>query len=454
MVNKKVRSVLIISPQFAPVNSADSHRVRQMLPYLTENGWSAEIVTVNLTSLEKPIVDKDLINTIPSDTVVHYVNAFDYKWTRKIGLGSLSIRSFYHYYKYLGKLLKVNSYDLIFFSTTAFHLLALGPIMKRKFKIPYVLDIQDPWRSDFYLDKPKNERPPKFLLNYYLDKFLESYSIPKANGIISVSNDYLDTFKLRYNRLTENLLTLPFSATIYDYVLDKKELNFTKKQGKVSIVYVGRGGFDLGFSISSFFKAIEKIEADEQFDAKNIEISFVGTSYAPKGEGIKTIEPIAVELGLTSKVKEQTDRVGYFEAISIIQNADILFIPGSTDPAYTASKIFPYILADKPIIACFHENSSVVDILAKCSKANVITFNSKSSNIEIADRLFFELNHVICNLKTQNWRHNSEVMKNYMAPNMTSKICSFFDKVLKGLNSNCFIYLLPVKCYFLKELIA
>lgn len=399
-----------------------------MLPYLSENGWCAEIVAVDLTCLEKPVIDNQLLTTIPSDISVHYVNALDYKWTRKIGLGSLSIRSFYSYYKALIKLLRYNNFDLIFFSTTSFHLFALGPIMKRKFKIPFVLDIQDPWRSDFYLDKPKNERPSKFLLNYYLDKFLEAYSIPKADGIISVSKDYLETFKHRYKCLTQNLLTVPFSATIHDYAHTNKELIFTKQHGKVSITYVGRGGHDLGFSISSFFKAIKKIEAIKELNSKNFEISFIGTSYAPKGQGIKTIEPIAVELGITSNVKEQTDRVGYFEAISIIQNADILFIPGSTDPAYTASKIYPYILANKPMIACFHENSSVVDILGRCTKTNVITFNSNSSNLEIAEKLFEELKNIIFNLNTQDWNHNAEAMKHYMAPEMTKKICVVWNK--------------------------
>jgi len=47
-----MKKVLIISPQFVPVNSADSHRVRQMLPYLAENGWSAEIAAVNLSCLK------------------------------------------------------------------------------------------------------------------------------------------------------------------------------------------------------------------------------------------------------------------------------------------------------------------------------------------------------------------------------------------------------------------
>ncbi len=429
MESKIISKVLIISPQFAPVNSADSHRVRQMLPYLIENGWSAEIVAVNLTCIEKPVIDTQLLNTIPSNTVVHYVDAFDYKWTRKLGLGSLSMRSFYQYYKILNKLLRNNDFDLIFFSTTSFHLFALGPLMKRKYKVPYILDIQDPWRSDFYLDKPKSERPPKFLLNYYIDKFLEAYSIPKADGIISVSKDYIDTFKLRYKRFTLNNKTIPFSATIHDYANTKKKINSTGKQDEVSIVYVGRGGYDLSFSISCFFEALKIIEGNEDSRSKRFIISFIGTSYAPKGEGFQTIKPIATDLGITSIVIEQTDRVCYFEAISIIQNADILFIPGSTDPAYTASKIYPYILADKPIIACFHENSSVVDILDSCSNTNVITFNSESSIVEIANKLLKELNYLIFNLKTQDWSHNSEVMKNYMAPEMTKKICSVFDNV-------------------------
>lgn len=423
-----MKKVLIISPQFVPVNSADSHRVRQMLPYLAENGWSAEVVAVNLNCLEKPVLDQNLLKTIPSDTIVHYVRAFDYRRTRKIGLGSLSIRSFYHYYKYLSKLLKTNHFDLIFFSTTSFHLFALGPIMKKKYRIPFILDIQDPWRSDFYLDKPKNERPPKFLLNYYLDKFLEAYSIPKADGIISVSKDYIETFEMRYEHLTKNLLTVPFSATIHDYLnLEQNELKFDKKEDHLNIVYVGRGGYDLGFSIACFFEAIKLIEYNEKTTSKYIEISFIGTSYAPKGEGIQTIKPIATDIGLTSSVIEQTDRVGYFEAISIIQNADVLFIPGSTDPAYTASKIYPYILAKKPIIACFHENSSVVEILKKCSKARVVTFNLESKKEQIIIQLKSELNSIFHKLNEEDWSFNEAEMSKFMAPEMTKKIIQVFN---------------------------
>jgi len=428
-----MKKVLIISPQFAPVNSPDSHRVRHMLHYFGENGWSPEIITVKINCLEKPVLDSRLLRTIPSNTIIHFVSAFHYKWTRKIGLGSLSIRSFYFYFRFLAKILKNGNYDLIFFSTTAFHLLALGPVLKRKYRVPFVLDIQDPWRSDFYLDKPKSERPPKFLLNYYIDKYLETYTIPKADGIISVSEDYIKTFKKRFNRLTQNLLVVPFAASSHDYFdIDDMSFNLEKREEGVSIVYVGRGGHDLRYSISCFFEALKKIEQSNIGNSRHFVVSFVGTSYAPSGEGVQTIKPISDNFKLKSKVIEQTDRIGYFEAISRIQKADILFIPGSTDPSYTASKIYPYILSDKPIIACFHENSSAVNILHQCTKTNVVTFNSNLNTDEIVFELFNEMEHIILNLGNQNWNHNNVAMNNYMAPAMTKKICTIFDKVING----------------------
>ncbi len=398
-----------------------------MLPYLKDNNWNAEIVAVRLDRLEKPVIDKKLLDTIPNDIKVHFVGAFNFSWTRRIGLGSLSIRSFFHYYIFLNRLLKIHDFDLIFFSTTSFHLLALGRIIKRKFKVPYVLDIQDPWRSDFYLDKPKSERPPKFFLNYHLDKFLEAFSVSKADGIISVSIDYLNTFDLRYKGVTKNQMVIPFSATSLDY--DSKLSSQLKKKegGALNIVYVGRGGHDLGFAINCFFEAIKKMESNSVLTLKQFVLSFIGTSYAPNGEGIQTIKPIADKIGLNSIVIEQTDRVGYFEAIENIQNADLLFIPGSTDSGYTASKIYPYILANKPMIACFHENSSVVEILSKCSNTNVVKFNSKSTKEHIINELYLELEYIIQNINDVNWKHNDIAMKQYMAPEMTRKIAEIFD---------------------------
>ena len=41
-----MKRVLIVSPHFPPVNAADMHRARMVLPFLRENGWEAEVLAV------------------------------------------------------------------------------------------------------------------------------------------------------------------------------------------------------------------------------------------------------------------------------------------------------------------------------------------------------------------------------------------------------------------------
>src|SRR5690606_2574433 len=114
-------------------------------------------------------------------------------------------------------------FDLIYFSTTAFHVMALGPGWKRKFKVPFVLDIQDPWRNDFYLDKPASQRPPKFFIAYNIDKYLEAKTVPFADGIISVSKAYCDKFIKRYPAISEKMCrVITFGAAENDIAVLNK----------------------------------------------------------------------------------------------------------------------------------------------------------------------------------------------------------------------------------------
>ena len=150
-----MKKVLIISPHFPPINAADMHRIRMSLPYFEKYNWKAHIVTVDLGYVEG-FTDNILYNSVPKGTEITYVKALNQKWTRKMGLGSLSIRSLPYYFSAVNQILKKEKFDLIFFSTTMFHVGALGAFWKRRFKIPIVFDLQDPWRNDFYLSKPKN----------------------------------------------------------------------------------------------------------------------------------------------------------------------------------------------------------------------------------------------------------------------------------------------------------
>ena len=71
-------------------------RARMSLPYFAEFGWDAEVVTVDEKHAD---IAKDdlLLQSVPAYIKIHTVKAFNKKWTSKIGLGSIALRSLWIY---------------------------------------------------------------------------------------------------------------------------------------------------------------------------------------------------------------------------------------------------------------------------------------------------------------------------------------------------------------------
>lgn len=367
-----MKKVLIISPHFPPVNAPDMHRVRHLLGALGEHGWQAEVIAVHPDDVEGAVIDPLLLQTVPADVHVHKIRALSVSWTRKLGIGSLSLRSFLQYRKKGDQLLRSGRFDVVYFSTTAFHLMALGPYWKRKFSIPYILDFQDPWRNDYYLSQPKSKRPPKFWLNYRLDKWLEKRTVPQAAALISVSPVYLEQFRERYGMEHVPQVVIPFGIHLQDMpIASAVRPNITLRQSDINIVYVGRGGKDMQTAAHIFFSALQKVAGDR---LSQIKCWFVGTDYAATQFARKTFEPIAAEHYPSISVQEITGRIPYYEGLSLLNMANGLLIPGSDDVGYTPSKIFPYLLTGKPVLAIMREESPAVGIFSKYSMHPLIKF--------------------------------------------------------------------------------
>jgi hypothetical protein len=102
---------------------------------------------------------------------------------------------------------------------------------------------------------------------------------------------------------------------------------------------------------------------------------FVGTSYAAAGNALRRAEPVAAEFGVEDLMREVTGRVAYLDALQLLLDASALVIVGTDEPHYTASKIYPYALARKPILAILHEQSSAVKALQAMTPARILTFS-------------------------------------------------------------------------------
>jgi hypothetical protein len=429
-----MKKVLIISPNFPPINAADMHRVRQSLVYFPEMGWEATVVAVEPEFVEMS-QDPLLMESLPETSAIKRIRAFNTRYTRKIGLGNLGYRSLWFYLKTGNKLIRKNRYDLIYFSTTAFPVMILGRYWKWKFGIPFIIDMQDPWRNDFYLDKPRNERPPKFRIAYTMDKIMEAVTMRKVDGIISVSPGYPKTLMERYSNIKpERCVTIPFGGASHDFeILDKAGVEnplFQRGNDYINFAYIGRGGHDMNLAVSGIFAGLKLgLDKDPELFSK-VRMFFIGTSYAADGLGQKTIQPVADKFGVGNHVVEITDRLPYFSALKVIKDADILIIPGSTDTNYTASKLYPYILAQRPLIAVFNETSTVVDILGKTRAGTCVTFRNEDPIEEIAGRIYPVMKQFIAKLPfvpETDWAE----FEPYSAREATRKQVDFFNKILK-----------------------
>jgi hypothetical protein len=427
-----VKKLLIISPYFPPSNAADMQRIRMSLPYFKKFGWEPEVVFVD--PIHSEMVKDELLNdSIPSEIKLHSVQAFSKRWTSKIKLGSIALRSLWFYKQKVNNILKTSHFDLIYFSTTQFPVAILGNYWKKKFRVPYVLDMQDPWHSDYYLDKPKSGQPAKFWFSYRLNKYLEPLVLKNVSGLISVSDAYISTLKNRYPEIANiPSSVITFGAFEDDFKIVRKFSSslkpaFTRSENTLHLVYVGRGGKDMEKAIRLLFGAF-KVGLDTNPSIFNkLRFHFIGTSYAPAGEGKPTIYPVAEEFDVQNFVDEQTDRIPFYQGLQTLLNADALFVPGSDDPHYTASKIYPYILAAKPLLAIFNPLSSITDVINRCNAGLVININEADeaknsilkflSNLASGDLTSLTINH--------------ENFREYSSENMTRQQCVLFDEVLK-----------------------
>ncbi len=424
------RHVLIVSPNFPPINAPDHQRVRMSLPHLAEFGWRATVLAVapeHVEGLQDPL----LLETVPKSTRVVRTRALSANRSGRLGVGNLALRAFPFLKREGDRLLSTEQFDLVFFSTTAFPVMALGRRWLKRWGVPYVLDFQDPWLSDYF--KGRTETPPgghfKYGLSQKLARLLEPYSVRKASQIITVSPAYRESLRQRYSWLSPDRFTvLPFGAAENDFEimasLDLQQKVFDPEDGKRHWVYVGAGGVAMTFSIRSFFQALGRVRRNGGGrELENLMIHFIGTDYAAGDRARETFRPIAEECGVADLVEEIPNRIPYFDALKCLKDAEALIVPGSDDPGYTASKICVYAMANKPMLAIFHEDSSVAEVLRATNAGTLVTFKDSSE----LERMTGEIETKWFKSVRQPPTINETALKPYLANEMTRKLCAVFD---------------------------
>jgi len=424
-----MKQLLVVSPNFPPVSAPDMQRARMSLPHFSHYGWWPSVLAVGGT--DERVIEPELLKSVPADVAVVYAHPLPAQLTRLVGVGNLALRAFGQLYRAGLQMIRDRHIDLVYFSTTMFPAMALGRLWKARTGVPYVVDMQDPWVSD-YLERNPAARPPKYAVARRLHRWLEPYTMREVSGVVAVSSAYHETLRRRYRGIREEMcVTVPFGAAEEDVrlarELDWRNPWFTPGSGYVNIVSVGRGGPDVQTAASILFRAFRQIEDGPGL--AHPRLWFVGTDYAPGSTGRMSVAPVAEREGLTSAVVESPARIPYLQSLRLMQDADVLVVLGSDDAEYSPSKVYSYVLARRPVISVMHAGSPAVSLLRDAAVGPVATYRS-AEDVEATARALAPDLAGLLRRRPESVAPRAESCQSWLAPELTRRQCELFDRVV------------------------
>ncbi len=426
-----VRTVLIVAPDFPPSSLPCSIRPRLFATHLAEFGWRPIVIATRPEFYDFD-VDPGNEALLPEEIEIIRTRALPVRWMRRFGIGDIGIRSLWHSWREIRKLCRPRKVDLIFISVPRNAPMILGRLAHLRFGVPYVIDYQDPWITEVYWRMPAAQRPPKWPLAYAMARVLEPFAIRRASHVTGVSEGTVRMVMENYPELSAvGTTALPFGAEPRDFEFlrahPRANSSFDPRDGLAHLVYAGVYTAAMQPALRCLFGGLRILRERNPALAARMRLHFVGASYAAGGAA-KRVEPIAEEFGVGDLVRETAARVPYLDSLQLLLDASGLLIIGTDEPHYTASKIYPYALAARPILAIFHEESSAVASLAALTPARILTFgegrSAESQAVLAADHLEA--------LVTVDAAPIPQITTEHTARGMAAKLASIFNQIVDG----------------------
>jgi glycosyltransferase involved in cell wall biosynthesis len=355
-----------------------SQRVRLLVRHLREFGWEPVIFTVDQYYREE-LSDPWMVEITGNAFEQLTVKAWDQRRSRKIGIGDLGIRIFFHLFNAMRKEAKKRRPALILYPVPPWYIMVMAPLLKRLTGIPYAIDFIDPWIFEL---KNKNA---KARFSQWIARRLEGYVIRPSSAIFAVSQGILNDLKKRYPKIQERpLIAVPYGVEASDFI----SINIEKERGpKVILRYTGAVSGNMLLVIETLFKALKIVHAKIP-----LTVIFTGTSYAGKGMVIPVLQELIDKHDMSHMVIENPARVSYREALELNMGADLQLLIGDTTPYYAASKLMGMVASGRPFFAFVNTNSFPANFLADLDFADRVCFlpdhlNSDATVEELANGL-------------------------------------------------------------------
>jgi hypothetical protein len=369
-----VKTVILVAPEFPPCNSAGAHRPRLFAKHLRAFGWTPTVLTIRRDRIEGPL--DDLLETlVDPDVAVVRTGALPVTPIRVVG--DVGLRSLGSHARTLAAIARRGQAQALVFFGPPWFSFALGPVMRRCFGIPYVVDYIDPWISDW---TASHAFPGKAWFHHRAAAAIEPWVLRSAAHVTAVSESILTDLQGRYPWLDSGRLSaMPYGAEPDDLAavarLGIRPPDFSAGEAQ-TMCFTGAlqpKGREL---MNVVLRALALVRDQRAGGRAPVRLRCYGTSNLSWGHGRASVLPLARALGVADLVSEVPERIPYLQALAVLEASDIVLVTGSVDAYYHASKLYPAILAGRPILALCHAGSSIATVMRDTGAGIPVTFNA------------------------------------------------------------------------------
>lgn len=360
--------VLVIAYYFPPMGLSGVQRTLKFVKYMKKYNWDPTVITsgkvayfahdkflndelselnINVIRVNGSIEPNRILSKygtvkLPSEFVR---NIFD-KISQTFFIPDNKISWSKKALEKVDEILSNQHFDALFVTSPPFSSFEVLSEIKKKHDIPLFADYRDLWFGSYFAFYPTP-------FHRILHKQKEYKALKAADRIIVTNRKIKEKLLETYRFLTFD------DVVIISHGYDKDDFEKipaqTKPDNKMVLMY---SGIFMVYSTPKYFlKAFKEISVERPDIASNIELQFVGFL---RKENQKLIR----KLKLQSFVKDH-GYVNHNESIAKIKSADVLwFMVGKRRniDAILPGKVYEYLGAQKPIIACVPDGAAKMAI--------------------------------------------------------------------------------------------
>jgi hypothetical protein len=313
-------------------------------------------------------------------------------------------------------------------------------MLKARFHVPFVMDYQDPWVSAWGNEVGGGKNGSVDLKSRLTRKAalrLEPIAVRAADAVTAVSSGTYEMIRERIPELNQipcAAIPLGGDAADFAYLRRSERHNhwFDRNDGNFHICYIGTL-LPLGFeTLRAVLRGLAMLRESAPQAYERIRIHFFGTSNQTAGNPSQRVMPVAREFDVESRVTEHALRVDYLDALTVHVEASAILLMGSSQRHYTASKLYPALLSGRPLLAVYHAESSVTEIMKRVTAppySHLITYSAADPAENHAAEISVALRSLVENPSAAQIEWPESELEKFSARSLAGELAHVFDLV-------------------------